>query len=829
MPPKQEKLTQAKPRQTKRRLGTSRVACLLALGLALPVGAAPAGHSPGAPGTAPTWSYAGKTGIGGSYEAYAKDGFQDGGSTGPVSRLWFSLAQGAITETMYGLIHEAQLRLLEIGVKGDGFSHLETRDMESRIDYLHKDEQGHPLSLAYRIVNRDPQGRYEIEKRIFADPDRETLFVRVTVRALTAAILPMVLADPQLSGTGADDYAKVDGAELRAWDARTHLVLKADKPFLQRSVGFMGVSDGWTMLAKGSPFLADGPTGTQAQGYATTGDRPGNVALTGVWGKLAPGQEATYDLVLGFGANAAEASAKAEASLRQGYAETLARYNGDGDRIGWEDYVKSLSELPRTAAMAADGGALAYASAMVLKVQEDKTYAGALIASLSAPWGDTVPATKLATGYKAVWPRDFYQCAMALLALGDKQTPLAAFRYLSKVQVSASTPGNKGATGWFLQKTHVDGTIEWVGVQLDQTAMPIMLGWKLWQAGLLNEAELRRVYTTMLKPAADFLVDGGKPGIDWNVKETIRPPRTQQERWEEQEGYSPSTTAAVVTGLIAAADIAAKLGDAPGADRYRKAADAIESKIEATMFTTSSAYATGVGNGRHFLRITQNDNPNDKGPLNPANGRPALTEDAYLDAGFLELVRYGVRRADHAAILDSLPELDDMTLPDPMRVQYSFSFPGEKGTFPGWRRYGNDGYGEDEGTGKNYGEDGVMGQRQRGRIWPIFTGERGHYELARAALKPGGVSEADLENLRRTYVRAMELFANDGLMIPEQVWDGVGAPPLRARYERGEGTNSATPLAWSHAEYLKLLRSLADGAPWDFYAPVAARYARTSP
>ncbi len=113
---------------------------------------------------------------------------------------------------------------------------------------------------------------------------------------------------------------------------------------------------------------------------------------------------------------------------------------------------------------------------------------------------------------------------------------------------------------------------------------------------------------------------------------------------------------------------------------------------------------------------------------------------------------------------------------------------------------------------------------QRGRVWPIFTGERGHYELALAGLS-GKPDPAALTKIRQTYVKAMELFANDGLMIPEQVWDGVGAQSAHG-YVRGEGTDSATPLAWSHAEYVKLLRSVSDGQVWDNYAPVKARYAR---
>jgi len=112
---------------------------------------------------------------------------------------------------------------------------------------------------------------------------------------------------------------------------------------------------------------------------------------------------------------------------------------------------------------------------------------------------------------------------------------------------------------------------------------------------------------------------------------------------------------------------------------------------------------------------------------------------------------------------------------------------------------------------------------QRGRLWPIFTGERGHYELARAL--QGGASEAEIRAIRETYVAGMEAMSNDGYLLSEQIWDGVGDPTAH-RYQPGQGTNSATPLAWSHAEYLKLLRSLADRAVWDRYAPVAERYSR---
>ncbi|MGZ9098924.1 MAG: glucan 1,4-alpha-glucosidase [Brevundimonas sp.] len=757
--------------------------------------------APGAPGDKPTWVNAAKTGAGASYEAYVDGQYRDGGRTGDVSRVWFSLADGVLTETMYGLIHEAQIKQLRFAVVTDTGLSVEGTDTTSRTEYLHTDDQGRPLSPAYRVVTTDRQGRYEIEKRIYTDPDSQSLVVRATIRALKGEVTPYVLLEPHMANTGVGDSGEAQQGALHASEGDVHLTLRPTWPFETASVGFVGVSDGLTDLADGRLDNVHGSTGAGT----------GNIMLTGAMPRLGPNQSLSRDFVIGFGSTRMAASSAANRTVAAGLDEVLARFNGEGDRVGWEDYVASLTDLPRIAEQSTDGGKLAYASALMLKVQEDRTHAGALIASLSNPWGDTVDATESSTGYKAVWPRDFYQVAMALMALGDAETPVAAFRYLPQVQVRADTPGNTGATGWFLQKTHVDGQIEWVGVQLDQTAMPIMLGWKLWKAGRIGDAELASMYARMIKPAADFLVDGGKAGILWNDRQ-IAPPWTQQERWEEQEGYSPSTTAAVITGLTVAADIARASGDPASAARYQAAADDYASKVEARMFTTAGEY----GDGRYFLRLSRNENPNDKLPLGENNGQPAMPEDRIIDGGFLELVRYGVRAADAPSITASLPEYDDQQREARFRVRYDLN------GVPGFRRYGNDGYGENTDTGGNYGVGG-MTPGQRGRVWPIFTGERGHYEIARASADRA--PDAAFDAIRRTYVAGMESFANDGLLLPEQVWDGVGDATPHG-YQPGQGTNSATPLAWTHAEYIKLLRSLADRAVWDRYAPVEERYAR---
>ena len=794
--------------------------------LALTMAAAPAlsqAVAPGAPGDTPTWASAAKTGAGASYEAYVSGQYRDGGPTGEISRVWFSIADGVLTETMWGLIHEAQIKQMRFAVVTEDGLSVEGTDTDSRIEYLHMDAQGRPLSPAYRVITTDRAGRYEIEKRIFTDPDRQSLVVRTTIRALRGEITPYLLLEPHMANTGVEDSGEAAASVqyvdrnalmetpsyLYAHEGDAHMVLQSSLPFTMASVGFVGASDGLT-------DLRDGQLDHQ---YATTGDQTGNIMLTGALSPVRAGTSLDQDFIIGFGTTREGAVRETLETSAAGLDTVLARFNGECDHVGWEDYIASLSELPRIAEQSTDGGRLAYASALMLKVQEDRTHAGALIASLSNPWGDTVDATTSSTGYKAVWPRDFYQVAMAMLALGDRETPLAAFNYLPQVQVTDRTPGNTGATGWFLQKTHVDGEVEWVGVQLDQTAMPIMLGWKLWKAGLLTDAQIGRAYQLMLRPAADFLVEGGQAGILWNDRQ-VTPPWTQQERWEEQEGYSPSTTAAVIAGLVTAADIARTAGDTANADRYLATADAYEDRIEARMFTTNGS----LGDGRYFLRISRNEDPNDRAPLGENNGQPALPEDQIIDGGFLELVRYGVRAANAASITATLPEYDDQTRNARLRVRYDFGPEGD--TTPGWRRYGNDGYGETTDTGANYGVGGQMAPGQRGRVWPFFTGERGHYELATLLVDGSGEEgwwRANLNGLRMTYVRGMERLANEGLLLPEQVWDGKGDPTAND-YRLGQGTDSATPLAWTHAEYIKLLRSIADRRVWDRYEPVAERY-----
>ena len=806
----------------KRRLFVNLIALgaawLLGTNVALAVGG---GISPGAPGNSSNWAYAGKQGIGTSYEQYVDKQYEDGGATGTISKVWFSLAQGIVTETAFGEIDQAQIKDLEFLVTGNDFFDEEKVDTNSTVDYLYKDNSDRPLSPAYRVVNTDQEGKYTIEKHIFTDPDRQTLFTRVIFTANENNITPYILINPHMANTGNEDVAFVSEDSLNAREGgNLYLSVKSSLPFIKTSAGYVGSSDGYQDLDN---------NGVMDWTYDYTDEtRPGNVAMMAQLPTLNAGESRTFDLVVGFGNSYDDATAQADASLTEGYDSLLAKYNGEGAAVGWSDYIAELNNVPAMIANTGDGGKQLYASAFILKTMEDKSNAGALIASLSVPWGETVNADNFATGYRAVWPRDFYQVAMAFLALGDTQTSLVAFEYLPKVQVNSSITENNGANGWFLQKTRVNKDLEWVGVQLDQTAMPIMLGWKLWQGNIISDSEISDFYNTMLKPAAEFLANGGNVDISGNNiganRVNIIPPSTQQERWEEQQGYSPSTTAAIISGLVAAADIAQNAADDPGAAAfYLSKADEYESNVDNFMFTTNGVATPCSNSGQYFLRVTPDQDPNNGSIISDNNSLLTANENEILDGGFLEMVRYGVRKGDDFHIAETVCALDNTNVSDSLRVRYDFTFDGNQ--YPGFRRYGNDGYGEQTEDGSNFRDvDDSLKNLRRGRVWPFFTGERGHYELELAkAMNGGSISDDTVTQLRDTYVRGMEYFANDSLMLPEQVWDGVGSNATH-NYTTGEGTNSATPLAWTHAEYVKLVKSLTDKNIWDSYDIVKARY-----
>ena len=420
--------------------------------------------------------------------------------------------------------------------------------------------------------------------------------------------------------------------------------------------------------------------------------------------------------------------------------------------------------------LSSDKGNLYHSSFSLLLAHEDKSYPGALIASLAIPWGEAA-GDKDQGGYHLVWTRDMVNSASALLASGENATPLRALIYLAVCQQE---------DGGFSQNFWVNGNPYWRGIQLDEVAFPILLALRLCQQNALQDFD---PYPMVMK-AAGYLLRHG--------------PVTQQERWEEASGYSPSTLASNIAALIGAAYFCRQRTDKAAVEFLEHYADFLESHVEAWTVTTEGTLVPGIG--RHYIRILPDDidNPNpaedpNSGILKLANLEPGVPNSfpakEIVDAGFLELVRYGIRRSNDQLILDSLKVVDAILKVDtPMG--------------PAWYRYNHDGYGQRNDGGPYVGWG-------KGRAWPLLTGERAHFELAAGrSVKP--------------YIRAIESFASATGLLPEQVWDEQDQS--NKHMFLGRPTGSAMPLMWAHAEYVKLLRSVSDGRVFDLIPEVADRY-----
>jgi glucoamylase len=433
-------------------------------------------------------------------------------------------------------------------------------------------------------------------------------------------------------------------------------------------------------------------------------------------------------LALGFGETRAKSVATARASLARGFGAVKREYE-----TGWQKYVATLPVIPKHQQQF-------NMAAMVLKGLEDKTYRGAVIASPSTPWGGGPNAT----GYHAVWSRDLYHAATAFDALGDRSTANRLLDYLFRVQQKLD--------GSFPQNSYVDGRPIGRGLQMDQVAWPLVLAYQL-------KRHDRNSWLKHIKPAADFIVLHG--------------PRTDQDRWEEKPGYSPATIAAQIAGLVCAAEIAKLNGDKPTAEHYLETADYWAGYVNPWTVTREGHVAA------NYIRITENDDPNDHANLEINSSSLVVDERKILDAGFLELVRLGIKSPNDYVIVKSLKFIDQL-----IKVRTPVG--------DAWYRYNHDAYGETADGGNYDARNGV------GRLWTLLTGERGEYELAL-----GDVAAA------RKRLDTLAGFANDGLMIPEQVWDRKESPAPSFRF--GAGTGSATPLAWSMAQFIRLAMSIERG------------------
>jgi len=516
-------------------------------------------------------------------------------------------------------------------------------------------------------------------------------------------------------------------------------------------VGFVGVSDGWQDLSQHYQMAWD---------YARAEN--GNIALTGEIDLAACGGE--FIVALGFGEIWSEAGQQARSSLLESYDELRDQYLRHWKN--WQSHHLKLDQPARELDL--------YRSSLsVLRAHESKDFLGGVIASLSIPWGFNKGDEDLG-GYHLVWPRDLVETACGFLAAGAEADAARVLRYLESTQEQ---------DGHWAQNMWLDGRPYWSGLQMDEAAFPILLIDLLRRHAPSALGDLKR-WWNLVGRAAGFLVRNG--------------PVTQQDRWEEEAGYSPFTLAVEISGLLAAADLADAVGQADIANYFRETADAWNDNIERWTYATGSDLARQIGVEGYYIRIAPPETDCAASPgqgFVPIKNRPPgqNSEPAahVISPDSLALVRFGLRAPEDPRILNTIKVIDGL-----LRVQLPQG--------PCWYRYTDDGYGEHE-DGSPFDGTGV------GRPWPLLAGERAHYELA------AGNREA-VEQL----LRVMESAAENHRLIPEQVWDASDIPALELF--RGKRSGSACPLVWAHAEYIKLRRSLRDGKIFDQPPQTVQRY-----
>ncbi len=682
--------------------------------------------APGAPGIAPTWTSSAKDMVGCALGS---------------ARLWFTLGFGIVNEVYYPRVDIPQIRDLGfIVADGEGFWAEVKRVADYQLRLLA------PGVPAVEIVHRHE--RYSLRLRIAPGTRRDVLAIECRLDGDEALRLYVLLA-PHLGATGYGNRAAVAlhhgrralcaeqgpfGAALAAVDERQRDAIG------RASAGYVGTSDGWQDFAR---------NGAMTWEHDSAG--PGNVALIAELPRRVV-------LSLGFGSSAGAAATLAIGSLLQPFDNLLQQHTAlwqawQAERS--ERYAVPLDVPP-------DLADEFLVSTIVLRSHLDKTFPGAMVASLSIPWGDSGNERG---GYHLVWPRDLVETAGALLALGADQEARDTLRYLMATQLE---------DGHWQQNQWLGGTAYWQGVQLDETAFPVLLAAALDEREALAGVEVE----DMVRRALGFIARTG--------------PATEQDRWEESAGINPFTLAVSIAALVAGAGLL----PTPAADWALELADFWNGNIERWTSVADTPLARRLGVAGYYVLVLpaqaierRPDIFRQVIPIHNRADNAAVRADELVGTEFLQLVRFGLRRADDPLILDSIRVADALLKTDTP-------------SGPVWHRYNGDGYGEHD-DGSPY--DGAG----RGRGWPLLTGERGHYELV-AGRDP------------LPYLEAMCRMASPGGMLPEQVWDTDPIPGRRLAPGRPSG--SAMPLVWAHAEFIKLLVSRHLGHPIDRPRAVGQRY-----
>lgn len=687
--------------------------------------------APGAPGLPATWSSSAKEMVGCALGS---------------SRLWFTIGGGIINEVYYPRVDLPQIRDLGfIVADGKGFW------VEVKRMWRHTLELAAPGVPAVRIVHRHE--RFELSLRITPCERRDVLLIEV---ALTGdeTLRPYALLAPHLGGTGANNYAYTTAQRGRrvlwAEQGPFGLALVAGTPEQEdawghASAGYVGTSDGWQDFAH---------NGTLTWQYDSAG--PGNVALSGELPRTAV-------LALGFGSSAEAAATLALSALSEPFEKSWER-----QLAAWTRWHASRGQEAQLGADLPQACATQIGiSTMVLRVHQDKTYPGAMVASLSVPWGNTHEERE---GYHLVWPRDLVESSGALLAFGAAYEARNTLRYLLATQHE---------DGHWNQNQWLGGKGYWGGVQLDESAFPVLLAVGLDERAALGGTEI----ATMIRRALSFLVRHG--------------PSSDQDRWEEDAGLNTFTLAVCIAALVAGAPYL----PADARELALAFADYWNARLEDWTVARDTPLAREHGVPGYYVRVAPVETLEDGRPalggvlpIRNLLNDPRLPASAQVGVDFLQLVRFGLRRAEDPLVVATVKIADAL-----LKVDTPCG--------PSWHRYNQDGYGEHQ-DGSAYDGTG------RGRAWPLLTGERGHYELC-------------LGRDVLPYLEAMTRMCSSGGMLPEQIWDSAPIPD-RGLFP-GRPTGAAMPLVWAHAEFLKLVASRELQRPFDRPTAVWHRYAGVRP
>jgi len=614
--------------------------------------------APGAPGEEPVWTSAAKSGVGKAINA--------------GSDVVFTISHGIVTEVYYPREDIACIK--EIGlVVTDGKDFFSDEKLHTRNDTKMM-SNGVPV---YRIVNTCLKNKYAIIKEVITDPFHNTLLQRITFRPAenNTSLNLYALVSPHINNSGNDNNGSIGNYKginmLFANKDGLTIAVACSEPWLKRSVGYAGASDGRKDLQQHKQMR-----------WEYDNAENGNIVLTG---QIDISQRNEFILAVGFGGTKTEAGNRVWSSLLDGFKLAKDRYINE-----WKEWQKKFVNVKT-----ANGRSGKYfrTSASVLRISEAKSFPGGLIASISIPWGTTDKNNNLG-GYHVVWPRDLVESCGAFIAIKAYDDAIRIANYLISTQE---------ADGKWFQNMWLEGKPYWKAIQMDQIALPVLLIENCYRHKLIDKDRMKR-YWPAVKNALSFLIING--------------PATEEDRWEQQPGLSPYTLATEVAGLLAGANLAEVNNEQEMADYCRDTADYWNAHIEQWTYVKETRLAKEHGVEGYYVRI----NPYYK-PLEEVKdayikihhhkgeeGKILISDVISTDA--LALVRFGLRAPDDQRILNTIRLIDAI-------------LKTETPTGPCWHRFSKDGYGEN-----SHGDPFIFHGTGIGRCWPLLTGERAHYEVA---------------------------------------------------------------------------------------------------